>query len=62
MQNGLNPTLKSALEEVSKTSVDQARLIYRLADKQIAQTDNLNLRMPPPISMLSVRASKRSSS
>ncbi len=39
--NALNPTLKSALEEVSKTSVDQARLIYRLADKQIAQTDNL---------------------
>ena len=39
--NALNPALKSALEEVSKASADQARLIYRLADKQIAQTDNL---------------------
>jgi methyl-accepting chemotaxis protein len=40
--NALSPTLKDALEEVAKASANEARQMLRLADKQIAQTDNLN--------------------
>jgi methyl-accepting chemotaxis protein len=40
--NALNPALKEALQDVAKASADEARTILRLADKQIAQTDNLN--------------------
>ena len=40
--NALNPALKEALQEVAKASGDEASSMLRLADKQIAQTDNLN--------------------
>jgi methyl-accepting chemotaxis protein len=40
--NALNPALQEALQEIAKASADEARQMLRLADKQIAQTDNLN--------------------
>jgi methyl-accepting chemotaxis protein len=40
--NELSPALKEALQDAAKASGDEARSILRLADKQIAQTDNLN--------------------
>jgi methyl-accepting chemotaxis protein len=40
--NELSPALKEALQDATKASGDEARSMLRLADKQIAQTDNLN--------------------
>ncbi len=40
--NALSPALKDALQDIAKASGDEARSMLRLADKQIAQTDNLN--------------------